>query len=148
MAAGSDTAAPGPRMPALTRVRRRWGLRRDRAVDLFAAEIGMDPTEVRRRNMVGIPMERVAVQGDSVGLVNMASTPLRAAAVEQALAGGASVAEAASRAAEGTSPPTSTRAAPTGSTWPESSSPAPWRSHTRGRDPASSGEKADRVDWT
>jgi carbon-monoxide dehydrogenase medium subunit len=47
----------------------------------------------------------VAVQGDSVGLVNMASTPLRAAAVEQALAGGASVAEAASRAAEGTSPP-------------------------------------------
>jgi len=68
-------------MPALTRVRRRWGLRRDRAVDLFAAEIGMDPTEVRRRNMVGIPMERVAVQGDSVGLVNMASTPLRAAAV-------------------------------------------------------------------
>jgi carbon-monoxide dehydrogenase medium subunit len=46
----------------------------------------------------------VAVQGDSVGLVSMASTPMRAIAVEEALAGGASVAEAASRAAEGTSP--------------------------------------------
>ena len=46
----------------------------------------------------------VAVQGDAVGLVNMASTPVRASAVERALAGGASVAEAASRAAEGTSP--------------------------------------------
>jgi carbon-monoxide dehydrogenase medium subunit len=34
----------------------------------------------------------------------MASTPMRAIAVEEALAGGASVAEAASRAAEGTSP--------------------------------------------
>jgi len=47
----------------------------------------------------------VAVRGDPVGLVNMASTPLRAAAVEQALAGGASVAEAAPRAAERTGPP-------------------------------------------
>ncbi len=46
----------------------------------------------------------VAVQGDAVALVSMASTPVRAAAVEEALAGGASVAEAASHAAEGTSP--------------------------------------------
>lgn len=45
------------------------------------------------------------MRGDPVGLVNMASTPLRAAAVEQALAGGASVAEAAPRAAERTGPP-------------------------------------------
>jgi len=46
----------------------------------------------------------VAVQGDAVALVSMASTPVRAVAVERALAGGASVAEAASHAAEGTSP--------------------------------------------
>jgi carbon-monoxide dehydrogenase medium subunit len=46
----------------------------------------------------------VAVQGDAVGLVNMASTPIRATAVEQALAGGATVTDAAARAAEGTSP--------------------------------------------
>jgi aerobic carbon-monoxide dehydrogenase medium subunit len=40
-----------------------------------------------------------------VGLVNMGTTPLRAAAVEEALAGGASVADAAAVAADGTSPP-------------------------------------------
>ncbi len=43
--------------------------------------------------------------GDTrVALVNMATTPLRAVAVEEAIAGGASVAEAAERAAEGTEP--------------------------------------------
>lgn len=46
----------------------------------------------------------VAVAGGSVGLVNMGPTPLRAAEVERALAGGASPAEAAEHAAEGTSP--------------------------------------------
>jgi aerobic carbon-monoxide dehydrogenase medium subunit len=46
-----------------------------------------------------------AVQGDQVALVNMGSTPLRASAVEQALAGGAAPAEAAAYAAQGTSPP-------------------------------------------
>ena len=46
----------------------------------------------------------VAAQGDHVALVNMASTPMRAAAVEQALAGGASLEEAAAHAAEGTNP--------------------------------------------
>lgn len=40
-----------------------------------------------------------------VALVNMGSTPLRAAAVETALAGGASAATAAESAAEGTDPP-------------------------------------------
>jgi carbon-monoxide dehydrogenase medium subunit len=45
----------------------------------------------------------VAVQGTSVALVNMGSTPLRAAAVESALASGASPADAAAHAAEGTS---------------------------------------------
>ena len=39
-----------------------------------------------------------------VGLTSMGTTPLRARGVEQALAGGASAAEAAARAAEGTSP--------------------------------------------
>jgi aerobic carbon-monoxide dehydrogenase medium subunit len=47
----------------------------------------------------------VAVQGGSVALVNMGQTPVRARAVEQALADGAGPREAASRAAEGTSPP-------------------------------------------
>ncbi len=47
----------------------------------------------------------VAVQGRSVALVHMGETPLRAAAVEQALAAGAGPREAAARAAEGTRPP-------------------------------------------
>jgi carbon-monoxide dehydrogenase medium subunit len=46
----------------------------------------------------------VAVQGGSVALINMGETPLRAAAVESALAGGAGPREAAALAAEGTSP--------------------------------------------
>jgi carbon-monoxide dehydrogenase medium subunit len=46
----------------------------------------------------------VAAQGDRVALVNMSATPLRAAGVEQALAGGASLEEAAAHAAEGTNP--------------------------------------------
>jgi len=49
-----------------------------------------------------------AVQGASgtaVALTNMGGTPLRATAVEEALAGGASAADAAAHAAEGTSPP-------------------------------------------
>lgn len=44
----------------------------------------------------------VAVQGDAVALINMGGTPLRATGVEQVLAEGASAAEAAERAAEGT----------------------------------------------
>ena len=46
-----------------------------------------------------------AVQGDQVALVHMGSTPLRATAVERALADGAAPAEAAAHAADGTSPP-------------------------------------------
>jgi carbon-monoxide dehydrogenase medium subunit len=46
----------------------------------------------------------VAVQGDRVALVNMASIPMRAAAVEHALAEGAGLADAAAHAAEGTNP--------------------------------------------
>jgi aerobic carbon-monoxide dehydrogenase medium subunit len=44
----------------------------------------------------------VAVQGDAVALINMGLTPLRASAVESALASGASVADAALLAAAGT----------------------------------------------
>jgi carbon-monoxide dehydrogenase medium subunit len=50
----------------------------------------------------------VAAVGGSrtgIGLVNMGSVPLRASAVEEALAGGASAQEAASHAAEGLDPP-------------------------------------------
>jgi aerobic carbon-monoxide dehydrogenase medium subunit len=54
----------------------------------------------------------VAAQGDNVALVNMASTPLRATAVERALADGASVEDAARHAAEGTDPPTDLNAGP------------------------------------
>lgn len=54
--------------------------------------------------IVGVAVVRNGVTG--VGLVNMGTTPLRAAAVEQALAAGASAAEAAAVAAEGTDPTT------------------------------------------
>jgi len=46
----------------------------------------------------------VAVQGDRVALVNMSDVPLRATAVERALAEGASPRDAAAHAAEGTRP--------------------------------------------
>jgi carbon-monoxide dehydrogenase medium subunit len=47
----------------------------------------------------------VAVQGDSVALVNMGQTPVRAGAVEQALAAGAGPRDAAAHAARDTNPP-------------------------------------------
>jgi len=53
-----------------------------------------------------------ALAGDggppAVALTNMGDRPIRAAGVEEALAGGASPAEAAERAAEGTNPPSDT----------------------------------------
>jgi len=52
----------------------------------------------------------VAVQGHNVALINMGSTPLRATAVERALAEGAGPAEAAALAAEGTNAPADIRA--------------------------------------
>ena len=52
----------------------------------------------------------VAVQGGHVALVNMAGTPVRAAGVEAALAGGEAPADAAARAAEGTSAASDIRA--------------------------------------
>ena len=50
--------------------------------------------------------------GTNVALVNMGSTPLRAGAVEAALAGGASAADAAEQAAESTDAPTDLNATP------------------------------------
>ena len=52
----------------------------------------------------------VAVAGTRVGLASMGETPLRATATETALADGASVAEAAALAADGTQPPDDLRA--------------------------------------
>ena len=54
------------------------------------------------KRAIDFAMVGVAVQGNAVALINMGSTPLRAAAVESALAGGASIADAAALAAEGT----------------------------------------------
>jgi carbon-monoxide dehydrogenase medium subunit len=53
--------------------------------------------------VVGVAAVRNGRTG--IGLVNMGSIPLRATAVEEALAGGASAAEAASHAADGLEPP-------------------------------------------
>ncbi len=50
--------------------------------------------------------------GTNVALVNMGSTPLRASAVEAALASGASATEAAEQAADGTDAPTDLNATP------------------------------------
>jgi carbon-monoxide dehydrogenase medium subunit len=52
--------------------------------------------------MVGVAVQGAGPQATAVALINMGSTPLRAAAVESALARGASVADAAALAAEGT----------------------------------------------
>src|SRR5262249_52033032 len=55
------------------------------------------------KRAIDFAMVGVAVQGNSVALINMGSTPLRAAAVESALANGASPADAAQHATEGPS---------------------------------------------
>ena len=52
--------------------------------------------------IVGVAAVKNGTTG--IALVNMGSTPVRATAVEQALAGGASAADAAQHAADGTSP--------------------------------------------
>jgi carbon-monoxide dehydrogenase medium subunit len=58
----------------------------------------------------------VAVQanngGAGIGLVNMGSAPLRAAGVEAALGDGASAADAAAKAADGTEPPSDLNGSP------------------------------------
>jgi carbon-monoxide dehydrogenase medium subunit len=57
-----------------------------------------------RKRAIDWAIVGVAVQGDRVGLVNMGQVPLRASAVEAALAGGASVGDAAALAAQGAAP--------------------------------------------
>jgi aerobic carbon-monoxide dehydrogenase medium subunit len=52
--------------------------------------------------MVGVAVQGTGSQNTRVALINMGSTPLRATAVESALARGASIADAAALAAEGT----------------------------------------------
>jgi carbon-monoxide dehydrogenase medium subunit len=61
--------------------------------------------------IVGVVAARTA-GGTRVGLINMGSTPLRATAVEEALAQGASPADAAARAADGTEPTSDLNATP------------------------------------
>jgi carbon-monoxide dehydrogenase medium subunit len=59
----------------------------------------------RKQDWATVGVAAVASNGGAkVGLVSMGGTPLRAAAVEQALAGGAAPAEAAEKADEGTEP--------------------------------------------
>src|SRR5579884_4095973 len=60
--------------------------------------------------IVGVAAVRNGTTG--VALVNMGSTPLRASAVEQALSQGASAADAAQKAPDGTEPPTDLNASP------------------------------------
>jgi carbon-monoxide dehydrogenase medium subunit len=60
--------------------------------------------------IVGVAAVRNGMTG--VALVNMGSAPLRAAAVERALADGASAADAAAHAADGTEPPGDLNATP------------------------------------
>jgi carbon-monoxide dehydrogenase medium subunit len=60
--------------------------------------------------IVGVAAVRDGTTG--VALVNMGSTPLRAAAVEEALRAGAAPADAAAVAAEGTEPPSDLNASP------------------------------------
>lgn len=60
--------------------------------------------------IVGVAAVRNGTTG--VALVNMGATPMRATAVEQALAGGASASEAAQSAPEGTEPPSDLNAGP------------------------------------
>ena len=67
----------------------------------------------RAQDWAIVGVAAVEVDGATqVSLVNMGSTPLRAEAVESALAGGASATEAAEVAAEGTDAPTDLNASP------------------------------------
>ena len=67
----------------------------------------------RAQDWAIVGVAAVEVQGAAqIALVNMGSTPLRAEAVEAALAGGASAEEAAEAAADGTEAPTELNASP------------------------------------
>ena len=66
----------------------------------------------RAQDWAIVGVAAVAGPQPGIGLVNMGSVPLRAAAAESALAGGASAAEAASHAADGLDPPSDLNASP------------------------------------
>jgi aerobic carbon-monoxide dehydrogenase medium subunit len=72
---------------------------------------GWSYVKFRRRSQDWATVGVAAVQANGaarVALTNMGATPLRAAAVEEALAGGSDAAAAAEQAAEGTDPPSDT----------------------------------------
>ena len=75
---------------------------------------GFNYQKFNRRAQDWATVGAVAVRNGStrVALVNMGSTPLRATAVEDALAAGASLADAAAHAADGTEPPSDLNASP------------------------------------
>src|SRR5207302_7429240 len=62
--------------------------------------------------IVGVAAVHDRAHGTGIALVNMGSTPLRATAVEEALAAGAPAAEAASAADDATEPPSDLNAGP------------------------------------
>jgi aerobic carbon-monoxide dehydrogenase medium subunit len=126
-AAHADAAADLPgtllALDATFVVRGESGTRRVPAADFFQGifETALQPgellTEIQvpkpaapaawsfqkfNKRAIDFAMVGVAVQGTAVALVNMGSTPLRATAVESALAGGASISDASALAAEGT----------------------------------------------
>jgi carbon-monoxide dehydrogenase medium subunit len=70
-----------------------------------AAGAGWSFQKFHRRSQDWAIVGVAAVAGKGVALVNMGSVPVRAAGVEAALASGASAADAARAAAEGTDPP-------------------------------------------
>jgi len=131
----SDLPAALLALDATFVARRRGGERTIAAAEFFAGflETALAPdellTEIRvaktgtagfnyqkfnRRAQDWATVGAVAVRDGAtrVALVNMGSTPLRAAGVEAALAAGASIADAAQHAAEGTEPPSDLNASP------------------------------------
>jgi aerobic carbon-monoxide dehydrogenase medium subunit len=80
-------------------------------IRLSAVSGGWSYVKFRRRSQDWATVGVAAVQangGARVALANMGATPLRASAVEQAIAGGADAATAAELAAEGADPPSDT----------------------------------------
>ena len=122
--AASDLPAVGLALDATLVARGPSGSREIAITDFFRGlfETALAPGELLTEIRIPKPAERgwsfqkftkraidwaivgVAVQGGRVALVNMGPVPMRATAVEQALAAGAAPADAAAHAAEDTSP--------------------------------------------
>jgi aerobic carbon-monoxide dehydrogenase medium subunit len=84
-----------------------WSYQKFNRRALDWAIVGVAAVKNVPRGNGGVPRN-----GTGVALVNMGSTPLRATAVEEALGQGASVGDAAMKAADGTEPPTDLNASP------------------------------------